>query len=105
MIKEMTRAMGLVGVELDGIESDDLVAAQARMLANAGHEVLIVSADKDFAQCVDDRIKMLQPPPTANPGSTPQPTPRSSAKPKPLLWAAKFSASGSVVVRLMASPR
>jgi DNA polymerase-1 len=29
--------------------------------------VLIVSADKDFAQCVDDRIKLLQPPPTANP--------------------------------------
>jgi len=67
IIKDLTRAMGLVGVELDGVESDDLLAAQARMLANAGHEVLIVSADKDFAQCVDDRIKILQPPPTANP--------------------------------------
>ena len=67
VIKDLTRAMGLVGIELDGVESDDLLAAQARMLANAGHEVLIVSADKDFAQCVDDRIKMLQPPPTANP--------------------------------------
>ncbi len=66
-IKEMTRALGLVGIELDGVESDDLLASQARMLANAGHEVLIVSADKDFAQCVDDRIKMLLPPPTANP--------------------------------------
>jgi len=67
VIKEMTRAMGLVGVELDGIESDDLLASHARMLAAAGHEVLIVSADKDFAQCVTDRIKLLQPPPTANP--------------------------------------
>ena len=67
VIKEMTRAMGLVGVELDGIESDDLLASHGRMLANAGHEVLIVSADKDFAQCVNDRIKILQPPPTANP--------------------------------------
>lgn len=67
LIKELTRAMGLVGVELDGVESDDLVASQARALANAGHEVLIVSADKDFAQCVDDRIKLLLPPPTANP--------------------------------------
>jgi len=67
LIKELTRAMGLVGVELDGVESDDLLAAQARMLANAGHQVLIVSADKDFAQCVDDRIKILLPPPTANP--------------------------------------
>ena len=67
VIKELTRAMGLVGVELDGVESDDLLAAQARLLAKDGHEVLIVSADKDFAQCVDERIKILLPPPTANP--------------------------------------
>ncbi len=67
VIKELTRAMGLVGIELDGVESDDLLASQARMLAAAGHDVLIVSADKDFAQCVDDRIKILLPPPTANP--------------------------------------
>lgn len=67
VIKDLTRAMGLVGIELDGVESDDLLASQARMLANAGHDVLIVSADKDFAQCVDDRIKLLLPPPTANP--------------------------------------
>ena len=67
VIKDLTRAMGLVGIELDGVESDDLLASQARMLAAAGHDVLIVSADKDFAQCVDDRIKILLPPPTANP--------------------------------------
>jgi len=67
VIKELTRAMGLVGVELDGVESDDLVASQAHALANAGHEVLIVSADKDFAQCVNERVKVLLPPPTANP--------------------------------------
>ncbi len=67
LIKDLTRAMGLVGIELEGIESDDLLASHARMLANAGHEVLIVSADKDFAQCVSERIKILLPPPTANP--------------------------------------
>lgn len=67
VIKELTRAMGLVGVEVDGVEGDDLLASQARLLAAAGHEVLIVSADKDFAQCVNDQIKILLPPPTANP--------------------------------------
>ena len=67
VIKDLTRAMGLVGVELDGVESDDLLASQAHALANAGHEVLIVSADKDFAQCVNERVKLLLPPPTANP--------------------------------------
>lgn len=67
LIKDITRAMGLVGIELDGVESDDLLASQARALANAGHEVWIVSADKDFAQCVDERVKIILPPPTANP--------------------------------------
>jgi DNA polymerase-1 len=67
VIKDLTRAMGLVGVEIEGVESDDLLAAEARRLAAAGHDVLIVSADKDFAQCVNDRIRLLQPPPTANP--------------------------------------
>jgi len=66
-IKAFTRAMGLVGIEQDGVESDDLLASQAVALAQAGHEVLIVSADKDFAQIVDDRIKILLPPPSANP--------------------------------------
>lgn len=67
VIKELTRAMGLVGIELAGVESDDLLASQARLLGAAGHEVLIVSADKDFAQCVDERVRILLPPPTANP--------------------------------------
>ncbi|MFZ9683057.1 MAG: 5'-3' exonuclease [Cephaloticoccus sp.] len=67
VIKQLTRAMGLVGVERDGVESDDLLAAQAVALAKADHDVLVVSADKDFAQIVNDRIKILLPPPTANP--------------------------------------
>ena len=67
VIKQLTRAMGFVGVERDGVESDDMLAAQAVALAGAGHEVLVVSADKDFAQIVNERIKLLLPPPTANP--------------------------------------
>src|SRR5690606_9952506 len=67
VLKELTRAMGLVGVEQDGVESDDLLASEAVALAAAGHEVLVVSADKVFAQLVNARIRMLLPPPTANP--------------------------------------
>ena len=69
-IKAFTRAMGLVGIEQQGVESDDLLASQAVALAKAGHEVLIVSADKDFAQVVNTKIKILLPPPTANPWSS-----------------------------------
>jgi DNA polymerase-1 len=66
-LKQLTRAMGLVGVEQEGVESDDLLASQAVALAREGHDVLVVSSDKDFAQIVDDRIKIMLPPPSANP--------------------------------------
>lgn len=66
-IKALTRAMGYVGIEHHGVESDDVLASQAVALARQGHDVLIVSSDKDFAQIVSDRIKILLPPPSANP--------------------------------------
>jgi DNA polymerase-1 len=66
-VRALTRAMGCVGIEQEGVESDDLLAAEAVALAKAGHEVLIVSSDKDFAQIVNERIRILLPPPTANP--------------------------------------
>ncbi len=66
-VKALTRAMGCVGIEQAGIESDDLLAAEAVSLARQGHDVLIVSSDKDFAQIVCQQIKILLPPPTANP--------------------------------------
>jgi DNA polymerase-1 len=66
-IRALTRAMGLVGVEKTGVESDDLLASQAVHLAAQGHDVLIVSADKDFAQIVAERIQIMLPPPSANP--------------------------------------
>jgi DNA polymerase-1 len=66
-IKAVTRAMGLAGVEKTGVESDDLLASQAVHLAERGHDVLIVSSDKDFTQIVGERIKIMLPPPSANP--------------------------------------
>lgn len=66
-LKQLTRAMGHVGIEVDGVESDDLLASQAVALAQAGHDVLIVSSDKDFAQLVNARIRIMLPPPSANP--------------------------------------
>jgi DNA polymerase-1 len=66
-IKGLTRAMGLAGIEQQGVESDDLLAAEAVRLAQAGHSAIIVSSDKDFAQIVNDRIAIMLPPPSANP--------------------------------------
>jgi len=67
MIKALTRAMGYEGIEIEGVESDDLLASEAVALAKAGHEVRIVSSDKDFAQIVGGGIRIVLPPPSANP--------------------------------------
>jgi len=67
VIKALTRAMGLGGVEQDGVESDDLLASEALALSRKGDDVLIVSSDKDFAQVVGGRIRIMLPPPSANP--------------------------------------
>jgi len=66
-LKLVTKLMGLKTVEISGVESDDLLGAEAVALAAAGHEILIVSSDKDFCQLVNERILILLPPPTANP--------------------------------------
>jgi DNA polymerase-1 len=66
-LKKLTRLLGCVLVEQDGVESDDLLAAEAAALAREGDESLIVSSDKDFAQMVGDRIQIMLPPPTGNP--------------------------------------
>lgn len=66
-IKALTRVMGLAGIEQQGVESDDLLAAEAVRQAAAGDDVVIVSSDKDFAQIVGDRIRIMLPPPSANP--------------------------------------
>lgn len=66
-VKRITRALGLAAIEQDGVESDDLLASCAVARAAAGDEVLIVSSDKDFAQIVNERIRILLPPPSAQP--------------------------------------
>ncbi len=67
VVKQLTRALGLVAIEQDGVESDDLLASCAISKAAEGHEVLIVSSDKDFAQIVSERIRVMLPPPSAQP--------------------------------------
>jgi DNA polymerase-1 len=66
-IKEWTRAMGYGGLEVDGVEADDLIGSAALQLAAADHRVGIVSADKDLAQLIRPGVTQWLPPPTANP--------------------------------------
>lgn len=66
-IKALTARMGLTIVEQRGVEADDLIASAALRLAAAGDEVIIVSADKDFGQCVGGSVVQLTPPPPGSP--------------------------------------
>jgi len=66
-IKRLTGLLGFQIVEKRGVEADDLIATAVHKLAAAGDECIIVSADKDFGQCVGGKVLQLAPPPTANP--------------------------------------
>ena len=46
---------------MEGFEADDVIGTLAREAAEAGHEVFIVSSDKDMMQLVNDRVKVLNP--------------------------------------------
>jgi DNA polymerase-1 len=60
-IKKAVAALGLQRFEEDGIEADDIIAAAARGLSGDGHQVVIVSGDKDLLQLIDDRVIMWDP--------------------------------------------
>jgi DNA polymerase-1 len=59
VIVEMVRAMGLPVLQVVGVEADDVIGTLARQAQHAGHEVLLVTSDKDMAQLVNDRVAML----------------------------------------------
>jgi DNA polymerase-1 len=46
-------------VERDGEEADDVIATIARLAAENGDDVLVVTGDLDLLQIVDDRVKVL----------------------------------------------
>jgi DNA polymerase-1 len=66
-IKRLTKLLGFQVFERRGVEADDLIATAVRILSAAGDACVIVSADKDFGQCVGGPVVQLAPPPTANP--------------------------------------
>ncbi|WP_309387193.1 5'-3' exonuclease [Cerasicoccus frondis] len=67
MIRELTGLLGYPVRSQLGVEADDLIGSAALRLSREGHEVVIVSADKDLSQCVGGTVSQLLPAPTANP--------------------------------------
>lgn len=46
-------------LRVEGFEADDVIGTLARVAVEAGHDVRIISADKDFAQLISDQVKMV----------------------------------------------
>ncbi len=47
-------------LRVPGFEADDVIGTLAEKARQAGHEVLIISSDKDFAQLIGDQVKMWE---------------------------------------------
>ncbi len=58
-IHDIIRAMGLPLIVKDGVEADDVIGALARMADEAGRDAIISSSDKDMAQLVNERVKIV----------------------------------------------
>lgn len=61
LIRDATRALNVPAIEMKGFEADDLLATYATQAAAEGHDVTIVSSDKDLMQLVSDRISLFDP--------------------------------------------
>ncbi len=59
LVHESVRAMNVAELGIEGFEADDLIATYARLAREAGHQVTIVSSDKDLMQLVGDGVIML----------------------------------------------
>ena len=59
LINEIIEAQGLPRLELPGVEADDVIGTLARRAAAQGLEVIICTGDKDLAQLVNARIRLV----------------------------------------------
>ncbi len=60
-IRRALEVMHIPMLEAVGFEADDVIGTLARQASEQGHEVFIVSSDKDMMQLVSDKVKVLNP--------------------------------------------
>jgi DNA polymerase-1 len=57
-MREIVRAHGIPIFEIPGYEADDVIGTLTKQAEAAGHQVHIVTGDKDFMQLVSDRVQL-----------------------------------------------
>ena len=60
-IRRALEALRIPILEAEGFEADDVIGTLAREAAEGGHEVFIVSGDKDMMQLVSSHVRILNP--------------------------------------------
>lgn len=60
-VPEVLDALGIPSLVIPGYEADDVMATLAREAERAGIPVLLFTGDKDMAQLVSERVKLLRP--------------------------------------------
>jgi DNA polymerase I len=63
LMRDAVRAFGLIPIEQEGFEADDLIATYARVALKAGADVSIIAGDKDLMQLVRPGVTMFDPMP------------------------------------------
>lgn len=58
-VHELCRLSGFQLLQVGGVEADDVIGTLARRARAAGYEVQIISGDKDFAQLIDDGLRVV----------------------------------------------
>ena len=61
LVRQATEAFGVPAVELEDWEADDLIAAYAKAVNDAGGQANLVSSDKDLMQLIRPGVEMLDP--------------------------------------------
>ena len=60
LVREVLDAVGITAIDLSGWEADDIIATATDRLVDAGHQVIIVTGDRDSYQLVrDPDVKVL----------------------------------------------
>ncbi|MFT7463823.1 MAG: DNA polymerase-1 [Pseudohongiellaceae bacterium] len=59
--ERIAKSLGFPLYALPGWEADDVIGTVAKWAYEAGHEVFMVSADKDFMQVISEQVVMLRP--------------------------------------------
>jgi len=63
LIRDAVRAFGLMPIEQQGFEADDLIATYALQAADSGAHVTMISGDKDLMQLIGPLVSMYDPMP------------------------------------------